>query len=111
MAPNGYDRATMTMDIETVDELNKIIRGGGIEEYIRLEEEAKLRQIKDIADEIAEKNHQLKWIWLAGPSSAGKITFTKRLAEELNRPGIPTHEIPRENYFHNTDLTPKNAKH
>ena len=100
----------MTMDIATVDELNKVIRGGGIEEYIRLEEESKLKQIKDIADEIAEKNHPLKWIWLSGPSSAGKTTFTKRLAEELNRQGIPTHEISLDNYFHNRELTPKNAK-
>ena len=59
---------------------------------------------------IAEKNHQLKWIWLAGPSSAGKTTFTKRLAEELNRQNIPTHEISLDNYFHNRELTPRNAK-
>jgi uridine kinase len=100
----------MTMDIETVDELNEVIRSGDLQAYIRMEEDAKLRQIKDIADEIAEKNHHLKWIWLAGPSSAGKTTFTKRLSEELNRQGIPTHEISLDNYFHNRELTPKNSK-
>jgi uridine kinase len=100
----------MTMNIETAEQLNEVIRGGDIQEYIRLEEASKLKDITAIADEIARKNHRLKWIWLAGPSSAGKTTFTKRLAEALNRQGIPTHEISLDNYFHNRELTPKNPK-
>jgi uridine kinase len=107
---NDYDGLTMTMNIQTADELNEVIRNGDIREYIHLEEAGKREDIKQIADEIAERNHELKWIWLAGPSSAGKTTFTKRLAEELNRRDIPTHEISLDNYFHNRELTPKNAK-
>ncbi|RKX44034.1 MAG: nucleoside kinase, partial [Verrucomicrobia bacterium] len=100
----------MTMDIKTVEELNGLIRGGGIREYIQWEERAKLGQIKDIAEEMAEQSQHLKWIWLAGPSSAGKTTFTQRLATALNAQGIPTHQISLDNYFLNRELTPKNAK-
>jgi uridine kinase len=98
------------MNIQTAGELNEVIRRGDIREYIRQEEQAKLGQIKAIADVIAEKNHPLKWIWLAGPSSVGKTTFTRRLADELNRQGIPTREISLDNYFLNRELTPKNAR-
>ncbi|MCK4564821.1 MAG: nucleoside kinase [Verrucomicrobia bacterium] len=100
----------MTMNIQTVEELNKIIRNGDVREYIQQEEEAKGLEVAGIAGKIAEQNHRLKWIWLAGPSSAGKTTFTRRLAAELQAQGIPTHQISLDNYFVNRDLTPKNAK-
>jgi uridine kinase len=101
---------TMAKHIQTVDELNGVIRNGDIRAYIRQEEEAKGLEVKDIAGEIAEQNDRLKWIWLAGPSSAGKTTFTQRLAAELGERGIPTHQISLDNYFVNRELTPKNPR-
>jgi uridine kinase len=97
------------MNIETVAALNEVIRSGRIGEYIAFEEHRTFEEIKRIADSIAAKNHRLKWIWLAGPSSAGKTTFTKRLAAELNRQGVKTHEISLDNYFVDRALTPKNT--
>ena len=105
----GMMEPTMAMHIQTVDELNEVIRSGDVREYIRQEEEAKRLEVKGIAGKIVERNQHLKWIWLAGPSSAGKTTFTQQLATELNRQGVPTHEISLDNYFVNRDLTPKNA--
>jgi uridine kinase len=97
------------MDIMTANELNEVIENGDLQEYIRMEEASKFEEVVAIADTIEGQNHRLKWIWLAGPSSAGKTTFTRRLSEELNRRGIPTHAISLDNYFHNRELTPKNA--
>jgi len=101
---------TMAMNIQTVDELNELIRNGDVRKYIHQEEEAKRLEVENIAGQIAEQNHRLKWIWLAGPSSAGKTTFTQRLAGALGELGIPTHPISLDNYFVNRELTPKNAK-
>ena len=98
----------MPTSIETIDQLNELIRSGDIQRYIFEEEEDKRRQVKAIAEEIAARNHQLKWIWLAGPSSAGKTTFTRRLAEALHEKGVPTHQISLDNYFVNRELTPRN---
>ncbi|MDH3981929.1 MAG: nucleoside kinase, partial [Kiritimatiellaceae bacterium] len=81
-----------------------------IEEYIQQEEARSFEEIRKVAECITAKNHELKWIWLAGPSSAGKTTFTKRLAAELNRQSVKTHEISLDNYFVNRELTPRNAK-
>ncbi len=98
------------MEIQTVDKLNQAIRNGGIEEYIQREEAAKLGDMERIADTIEARGSLPKWIWLAGPSSSGKTTFTRRLAAELHRRNIPTHEISLDNYFLNRDQTPRNAK-
>ncbi len=101
---------SMSLNIQTAQELNEVIRHGDLASYIQQEEEVKRHQIKAIADRIAGQSKRLKWIWLAGPSSAGKTTFTQRLSAELNRQGIPTHQISLDNYFINRDLTPKNDK-
>lgn len=101
---------TMTMHIQTVSELNELIRQGEVHRYIDQEEQNKNREVMHIAEEIAERNQQLKWIWLAGPSSAGKTTFTQRLAAALGEMDIPTHQISLDNYFLNRDLTPRNAR-
>lgn len=98
------------MQIETVAELNEVIRNGSALEYIQQEEARSLSEIGKIADRITAKNHDLKWIWLAGPSSAGKTTFTRKLSRELNRRGVKTHDISLDNYFVNRELTPRNAK-
>jgi len=100
----------MAMNIQTVDELNEVICNGDIRAYIRHEEEAKRLEVKGIAEEIAEQNQRMKWVWLAGPSSSGKTTFTRQLAAALGALGIPTHQISLDNYFLNRELTPKNAK-
>jgi uridine kinase len=99
----------MKLHVETVAELNGVIREARVADYILQEEEAKDEEVRRIAARIAEQNNRLKWIWLAGPSSAGKTTFTRRLAAALGDLGIPTHSISLDNYFVNRDLTPKNA--
>ncbi len=98
------------MLIETAKQLNQAIRLGRAADYIAQEEERLQREISTIADRIEQKNHALKWVWLAGPSSSGKTTFTRKLSEELHRRGIKTHPISLDNYFVNRALTPKNPK-
>ena len=98
------------MNIQTATDLNTAIRAGNIQNYILQEEADTVAEINRIAQNIAAQNHRLKWIWLAGPSSSGKTTFTKRLAKELNRQGVSTHEISLDNYFVNRELTPRNSR-
>jgi uridine kinase len=99
----------MKLHIETVAQLNDVISEGRVADYILQEEADKADEVRRIAGRIAERNESLKWIWLAGPSSAGKTTFTRRLASALKERGVPTHSISLDNYFVNRDLTPRNA--
>lgn len=98
------------MLIETAEQLNEAIRAGCTADYIAQEEDRLLNEVGTIADRIAKMNHELKWVWLAGPSSSGKTTFTRKLSEALHRRGVKTHPISLDNYFVNRELTPKNAK-
>lgn len=98
------------MKVQTAEQLNRVIRAGRTAEYIQFEEARIDTEIRAIAERITAKNHALKWIWLAGPSSAGKTTFTKRLAAELNHQGVKTHLISLDNYFVDRQFTPKNSR-
>lgn len=98
------------MKVETAEKLNGIITQGCVAEYIRAEEERLLKEIGSIADCITAKNHELKWVWLAGPSSSGKTTFARKLCEALAGRGVKTHPISLDNYFVNRELTPRNSK-
>lgn len=98
------------MTIETANQLNDFIRQGQAADFIHKEEKRLLAEIGSIADRITAKNHELKWIWLAGPSSSGKTTFARKLCEALTERGVKTHPISLDNYFVNRELTPKNAQ-
>lgn len=98
------------MNVQTVEELNDVIRTGRTDEYINFEEARIADEIREIAAQITARNHELKWIWLAGPSSAGKTTFTNRLSAELNRQSVKTHPISLDNYFVDRKFTPRNTK-
>jgi len=106
----GYAVVGMQWNIQTANDLNELIRSGNLADYILHEEETKRLQIKTIAGRIMEQSPRIKWIWLAGPTSAGKTTFTRRLANELHLHGIPTHQISLDNYFVNRELTPRNSR-
>jgi uridine kinase len=49
----------------------------------------------------------LKIILIAGPSSSGKTTFSKRLAIQLLARGVSPFPLELDNYFVDRDLTPK----
>jgi uridine kinase len=100
----------MRLEVNTAIALNNLIKEGQLLRYITQEEEDRSNQIDQLAEEIMTKNHRLKWIWLAGPSSAGKTTFTNRLSSKLQTLGVKTHQISLDNYFVNRDLTPRDAK-
>lgn len=86
------------LDIYTLNKLNKIIEERNIKDYILLEEALHEKKIAKIADEIA-KNPKIKLVAIAGPSSSGKTTFSKRLGIELKLNKIKPVTISVDNYF------------
>lgn len=100
----------MSLEIRTAEELNAVIRRGQAAAYIAQEETAQAAEISALAEQIAHRRATLKWVWIAGPSSAGKTTFTRRLAAALARHAVSTHVISLDNYFVNRALTPRDAQ-
>lgn len=93
------------LDIYTLDKLNKIIKDGRIKDYILLDEALHEKKIAKIADEIA-KNPEIKLVAIAGPSSSGKTTFSKRLGIELKLNRIKPVTISVDNYFVEREQNP-----
>lgn len=86
------------MGISYVGALNEKILDGKIEELIRINEILHHRKLSKVADEII-KNREIKLITVAGPSSSGKTTFSKKLRLHLLAAEIHPIVISLDNYY------------
>ena len=102
-----YHRWAHIMGLSTVGELNHVVAKGDerTNEMVNVSECLQERQISRIADHLAE-NPQLKVVLIAGPSSSGKTTFSKRLSIQLMACGLKPVAISLDNYFVNRVDTP-----
>lgn len=100
-----YDELHKILKIDTIYKLNKIVEENKIKEYILLDEALHEKKIGYIADEIV-KNKNIKLITIAGPSSSGKTTFSKRLEIQLKINGLKPVTISVDNYFVERENTP-----
>ena len=95
------------LGIESVGALNQSIEAGNIREIILVSEALHDLQIIDIAQHIAEKSDESKIVLIAGPSSSGKTTFSKRLSVQLLAHGFSPFPVEMDNYFVDRENTPK----
>lgn len=96
------------LGITDVGELNYAIRNGRGPEIVRVSEALHEKKIVYIADRIT--NEKRKIVLIAGPSGAGKTTFTKRLAVQLLVNGLRPIVISADDYFLPHNKTPTDEK-
>lgn len=104
---NEYVEWAKILRIDQVGPLNRAIKGGAGSEIIKIVEALHEKKIAFIADRIV--GEESKIILVAGPSSAGKTTFTKRLAIQLIVNGVKPLVISTDDYFHPHGKTPKDV--
>lgn len=104
-----YGEWLETLGIQSVGALNDAIKQGRINEVILVSEALHSQQISRIANAIRENRDRIRVILIAGPSSSGKTTFSKRLTIQLLTEGISPFALELDNYFVNRVDTPKNA--
>ena len=97
------------MHLENVSELNKIVSTGSISDIIRIDETFQNNRLLKIARKIEEKKDKLKIVLIAGPSSSGKTTTTKKLSMYLRSFGMNPHVISMDDYFKERKDTPRDA--
>ncbi len=99
------------LGVADVGRLNQIIRTQGIQEVILIAEALQEQRISNIAQDIARRLSQgVRLIAIAGPSSSGKTTFSKRLAIQLMALGIQPLTIELDNFFVDREHTPRDAQ-
>lgn len=96
------------LGISTVGEFNSACDHGHTNELINVSEALQEKKISRLADRIAA-NRNLKVILIAGPSSSGKTTFSKRLSVQLMACGLRPLPISTDDYFVDRVNTPRDA--
>jgi uridine kinase len=101
-----YEKLGDILNVGFVPDLNEQIEKNDFGELIRISEGLHEKNIAKIADEIASHKEMKRIILIAGPSSSGKTTFTKRLSTQLRINGLKPVSISTDDYFVNRDKTP-----
>ena len=110
MVYHEYKAWGKILNVGNVGLLNEIISTNKIGDFIQVTEALHTRKVINLADEIYKKINNIKLICIAGPSSSGKTTFSKRLAIQLNALGLKPLTISVDDYFIDRDKTPLDEK-
>lgn len=94
--------------VETAGDLNNVVARGGTRELIMVSEMLHEKKIAQLADQVTASGARL--VLIAGPSSSGKTTFSKRLALQLRVNGFDPHAISLDDFFVDRDHTPLDAE-
>ncbi|MCM1355489.1 MAG: hypothetical protein NC212_03680 [Staphylococcus sp.] len=104
-----YLRFNSIIGIRDAGDVNEVAAGKGTGMMINVAEALHTKYIGAIADRITERYHNggARVVLIAGPSSSGKTTFTKRLAVQLLTNLLKPVMISLDNYFVDRHHTPR----
>lgn len=94
------------LEVNNVGRLNEIIKDNSISDFIKTAEALHSKKIQEMADTITNKN-SVRIVLIAGPSSSGKTTFSKRLCTHLKVNGLRPVTLSLDNYFLDRQHTPR----
>ena len=94
------------VEVQTVGELNDTIMRGQFNELVRAVETRHTKSLSKIADRISSRTPAARLVLVAGPSSAGKTTASKRLCTQLMVNGVRTLMLSTDDYFKNEEDRP-----
>jgi uridine kinase len=106
-ALNDHSEWCSVMGVYGVGTLNAKVLSGGIIDLINLSEALHERKYAEIANQIYERRGSVKIVFIAGPSSSGKTSTSKRLALQCRILGLNPKVIELDNYFVDRHLTPR----
>jgi uridine kinase len=102
-----YGQWLTRLGIDNVGALNDAIQSGGSREIILVAEALHEQNIAEVAHQIAHRRPQTRIILIAGPSSSGKTTFSRRLAVQLLALGMSPFALELDSYFVDREKTPR----
>jgi len=94
------------LGIASVGALNEAVSDNRQRQIILVSEALHEQHIASIAAQIASQK-ETRLVLIAGPSSSGKTTFSRRLAVQLLALGLSPYALELDNYFLDREKTPK----
>jgi uridine kinase len=94
------------LGIENVGALNNAIQGGRSDQVVLVSEAFHENNLARIANQVVNQLAHSRIILIAGPSSAGKTTTSRRLTVQLLALGVSPFPLELDNYFLDRDKTP-----
>lgn len=101
---HNYDEWLHKLNIDYVQDVNEIIAAGNIKDLIKKNDIKVDTDLFEIAKQIVSQNKRIALI--AGPSSSGKTTTSKKLSLYLSSLGYNAKPISLDDFFVNRDQTP-----
>ncbi len=102
-----HEKWAQILGVDNIGSLNEIIKKREISKFIKVSEALHEKKVAQIADEITRNRKRIRLVFIAGPSAAGKTTFSKRLSIQMLVNEIPSISISIDNYFIERHLTPR----
>jgi len=94
------------LGIENVGALNNTIQSGRSDQIVLVSEAFHENNLARIANQVVDQLDRSRIILIAGPSSAGKTTTSRRLTVQLLALGVSPFPLELDNYFLDRDKTP-----
>ena len=94
------------MNIENSVDLNRIVSTGKINDLIKIDETLQSNRLLNLAKDINAKKNQIKIVLIAGPSSSGKTTSSRKICMYLKSFGLNPTVLSMDDYFVDKDETP-----
>lgn len=99
-----FSKVPRQLGINSVADLNNMaLDEKKIEKLILMSEDEQSKRIYKISDEILKSKKRL--VFIAGPSSSGKTTFSQRLQISLGVEGIKSTVLSLDNYFRDASVS------
>ncbi|MBP5518341.1 MAG: nucleoside kinase [Bacteroidales bacterium] len=105
-----YSNWCNVLGVRDIATANEVIGEGLGKMAISLCEALHEKKYALIADMIGERRKDVKLVLVAGPSSSGKTTTSKRLALQMKILGLNPVVLGMDDYFVDRELTPKDEK-
>ncbi|GHV72469.1 uridine kinase [Bacteroidia bacterium] len=101
-----YKHWLEVLHLDYISDLNRHVADGTVGDIIKISEAFQEKKIASIADMI-DKRSAVRMIFISGPSSSGKTTFSKRLGVQLQVLGYHPIVVAMDDYFVDRDKTPR----
>lgn len=102
-----YREWAKIMKVENSVDLNRVISTGKISDLIRIDETLQSNRLLMLSRRINENKDKIKIVLLAGPSSSGKTTTSRKLCMFLQSFGLHPKVLSMDDYFVEREENPR----